>query len=171
MRALSGDKSEKNVLTDDLTSIIKLLSRLGEKLHQFRPEYVDAVNAAVWNHWFILSLLVPPAMLLLTTLCRCHWTIHAFVFLCAVVLCWFCFGLGVRYIWDIKEIHTQTPAELADVTNDTAKLFAPVIVGVPYAIFYNLGVQLVLLLIQRVVWLFGRAKTKSEAITVSQNAR
>ena len=117
-------------------------------LDQLRPEYIDAVNAAVWNHWFLLAILIPPFLLLPPTWLRFHSATIFVVFLASVVLCWLCFGMGVQHIWDIKELNAQTTAERADVTADTAKLFAPVVIGVPFAICYNLIVQLIALLVR-----------------------
>jgi len=41
-------------------------------------------------------------------------------------------------MWYIRENNAQTEAEWADVTADTAKLFAPVIIGIPFAVGYTL---------------------------------
>ena len=137
----------------------------------FRPEYVDAVNAAAWNHWFFLALAVPPLLLIPLNWYRFHWALITVAFLCAAVLCLICFGLGVEYIWHVKEIHAQTTAEHADVTADTAKVFAPALIGVPYAIFYTTGVQLVALIIQTIGTLFQRATDYFKRKPVAKNAR
>ena len=106
-------------------------------MNQFRPEYAEAVSWAVLNHWFFASLLIPPLLLWTTTWFRCHWVIITGALVASLLLCWLTFGLGVHYIWDVKELHAQTEAEWADVTADTAKLFAPAFIGIPYAFVYN----------------------------------
>ena len=152
--------------------ITRTLSRLGVVLDPFRPEYVDAVNAAAtWNPWFFLALVLPPALLTPIVWYRVHRAVNTFAFICATVLCLYCFGLGVQYIWDVKEIHAQTDAELADVTADTAKLYAPVIFGIPYAILYTALAQLVALLIEMTGSMLQGAKRYFRHKPVSKNAR
>lgn len=98
-----------------------------------RPEYLDALDAARWNYWFLVMLVVPP---LLICAGRLAGKSGCIVFVAAFVVCWHCFGMWVGYYWDVKLQMAVTPAELHDSTADTAALYGPALVGTPFALIY-----------------------------------
>ena len=107
-------------------------------MDELRPEYVNAVEAALWNYWFILAYLLPFLILLPLGWKRSHRILTAIGAVLSLAICWLCYAKGIRYMWYIREINAQTEAEWADVTADTAKLFAPIIIGIPFAVGYTL---------------------------------
>ncbi len=132
-------------------------------MDEFRPEYIEAVSDAAWNHWFAFSLAIPPAILLLLFLSKSRWPAIMIGSVVAAIACWLCFGMGVHYIWDIKELHAETNAERADVTADTAELFAPAVIGVPYATIYTCVTALSLTVFRWIIRaMYGSNQTDSK---------
>lgn len=101
-----------------------------------RPEYLEALEAARWNWWW-LATLVLPALLICASSRKWWWAIIGF--LVAVPLCWILFALAVEHFWEVKFRLAETEVERRDATADTARLFGPILIGTPFAVLYCTG--------------------------------
>ena len=101
-------------------------------MDEFRPEYVEALNAARWNYWWYITLAIPFLLLVPAAAKR--------KFGCLVIpptyfLTWLAFNLCIQHYWAAKKINAVTEAEWEDVTADTGRLFAG-ISTIPYVFVY-----------------------------------
>ena len=102
-------------------------------MDEFRPEYVQALDAARWNFWWYVAAVIPILLLVPAAAKR---RLGCLAFPLAYFLSWVAFCCAVEYYWTTKEQHAATGAEWADVTADTGRLFGPVLVGVPLVVIY-----------------------------------
>jgi hypothetical protein len=127
-----------------------------------RPEYLEALQWARWNHWVIAMWLAP--ILLIGAASR-SWKLACLAMPVAIVACFVFFWLGVDYYWEVKERIAQTEEEWNDVTSDAARLYGPILVGPPFAIMYC---SLLAVIINPAVWLYNRLKrSTTKAVTSS----
>ncbi len=102
-------------------------------MEEFRPEYVEAINSARWNAWWIVVLVFPILLMTFTAINR-RFGCVAFPIACAIT--WFSFVFAVEYYWDVKAQSAVTDAEIADASADTGRLFGPAAVGGPLVFAY-----------------------------------
>jgi hypothetical protein len=126
-----------------------------------RPEYLQALEAARWNHWFLLMLVVPAILLCFATR---SWTLGFVALPVACVLCWLFFFLAVEYYWDVKDRMALTPKEMEDATGDTARLYGPVLVEFPFAVIYC-SLWWVVASVGNWIWKWTRRRAENIATT------
>ena len=124
-------------------------------MEEFRPEYVEALNAAQWGWLWYATLAVPFLVFVPAAATR---KLGCFAFPTAYFLAWLVFNIHVQNYWAAKEANAVTDAEWADVTADTAQVFAGV-ATVPYVVVYVSVVGAVVYGIAAIGRLF--VKTKS----------
>jgi len=100
---------------------------------EFRPEYVQALDAARWNFWWYVAGAIP-LLLLIAAAAKRKFAWIAFPL--SYLLSWIAFFFAVEYYWGVKMAVAQTDAEMLDATADTARLFGPFFVGVPLVLIY-----------------------------------
>src|SRR5689334_20898745 len=98
-----------------------------------RPEYLDALEWARWNHWFIAMWIAP---VILICFASRSWKLTVAALPIAMIVCFVLFCVGVDYYWDVKVRMAQTEVEREDATSDAARLYGPIILGPPFAILY-----------------------------------
>ena len=121
-------------------------------METFRPEYLEAVAASRWNVWLIPLFLSAPLLLLVAVLRRWHWAVITGLALVGAVATWFSVFAYSETIWKTMEANAQTAAEMEDVASDTARVFGPFLLGIPFAVFYTLiwlGISLVIRVISK----------------------
>ena len=101
-------------------------------MDEIRPEYVEALNAARWNYWWYVAAAIPALLLVPAALTR---KLGCLAFPAAYFLSWLALNFAVQHYWAAKEANAVTDAEWADVTADTAQLYAGV-TTIPYAFVY-----------------------------------
>ena len=114
---------------------------------QFRPEYIEATDAARYNFWLWLSVATPWILVLASTAKR---KIRIFAIVLSYPVCWILFCVAVEYYWNAKLYFAVTEAEMSDATADTGRLYGPVMVGIPLVAIY---VTIVSVLICAVEWI------------------
>ncbi len=125
---------------------------------EFRPEYVEALNAARWNAWWIAVLAIPVVLLSFSALKR---RFGCVTFSVAFVLSWLAFFFAVQYYWDAKLEIAKTPEEIADATADSGRAFGPFLVGIPLVFVYVSIVAVVIYgLVATLRWLMGNSTTR-----------
>lgn len=102
-------------------------------MDEFRPEYVNALDAARWNFWWYVAGAIPLLLLIPAAVKR---RFGCLAFPLSYALSWVAFFCAVQYYWSVKMALAQTDAELSDATADTARLFGPFLVGVPLVLIY-----------------------------------
>jgi len=103
----------------------------------FRPEYVQALDAARWNFWWFVAVAIPPLVLIQAAVKR-HSGCMAFSL--SFGLSWIALFCSVQYYWGAKIAVAKTVAEISDATNDAGASFGPFYVGIPLVFVYVLFV-------------------------------
>lgn len=127
-----------------------------------RPKKVDLnlpVMSDSCHNWLLASFLAPPVILFLTVFLRVHWAFIPIAFITGIGLSFFAFVGYVECAW-------STDPALIDRTDDTGRLFGPVIIGIPLAVG-NATISLTLFMaikfcIRRVASKLRNKRTKSE---------
>ena len=101
-------------------------------MDEFRPEYVEALDAARWNCWWYLTLAIPFLLLVPAAVKR---KFGCLAIPATYFFTWLAFNLCIQHYWAAKKINAVTEAEWADVTADTGRLFAG-ITTIPYVFVY-----------------------------------
>ena len=112
----------------------------GNRVDEFRPEYVEALDAARWNYWWYLSLAIPFLLLVPAAVKR---KFGCLAISATYFLTWLTLNLCIQHYWAAKKINAVTEAEWADVTADTGRVFAG-ISTIPY-VFVDISVIAVLI--------------------------
>lgn len=99
--------------------------------NSLRPEYVNAIEAALWNHWFAFAYLVP--FLILIPASRWRWLAIAISPLAffAFFTFYFC---GVRTYDHAFVTNAVTEFERELISADTARVFMPIVSGIPFGL-------------------------------------
>ena len=127
-------------------------------MDEFRPEYVQALEAARWNFWWYVAGAVP-LLLLIPAAAKRRFGCIAFPL--SFASCWIAFFCAVQYYWDVKMELAETDAEISDATADTARLFGPFLVGVPLVLVYVALVGAIVYGLAATVRLFGSRNARS----------
>ena len=106
-----------------------------EVIAQLRPQWVIAVNDAWFNWRFLLGLLIPPCLFLLTT--RLRWGgLVSFPFAAAGF--WLFVSMGIYNVSDVMASNAVTDAEIGVACTDTGRVLAPFLTVPPASIVYTL---------------------------------
>ncbi|MCA9198558.1 MAG: hypothetical protein KDA87_13515 [Planctomycetales bacterium] len=101
-------------------------------MDKFRPEYVEALNAARWNYWWYIAVAIPFLLFVPAAVKRKY---GCFVFPTAYFSSWLTLNLSVQHYWSAKAANAVTTEEMMDVTADTARALAP-LTTVPIVFVY-----------------------------------
>lgn len=121
-------------------------------MEEFRPEYVEALNAARWGWLWYVTLAVPFLLLTPSIVKRKYGSMP---FPAAYFLTWLAFNLHIQNYWAVKKANVGASDEWADVT---ARLFASV-TTIPYVFVYVSLVGAVLYGVTRIMQLCFKSKT------------
>ena len=124
-------------------------------MEEFRPEYVEALDAARWG-WLWYATLAVPFLLLIPAAVKRKFGCLAFP--AAYVLTWLVFNIHVQNYWAAKKANAVTDAEWADVTGDTARVFAGA-TTIPYVVVYVSIVGAAIYAIAAIFRLFSKPKS------------
>ena len=124
-------------------------------MEEFRPEYVDALNAAKWGWLWYATLVVPLVVLIPAAVKR---KFGCLAFPAAYFLTWLVFNIHVQNYWAAKEANAVADAEWADVTADTARVFAGA-TTIPYVVVYVSAIGAVIYAIAAICRLFSKCES------------
>ena len=101
-------------------------------MDELRPEYVEAVNSARLNFWLYAAAAISLLFFIPAAATK---KFGCLAFPASYFLTWLLLNVAIQHYWAAKKTNAITDAEWADVTADTARLFAG-LTTIPYAFVY-----------------------------------
>jgi hypothetical protein len=114
-------------------------------LAQFRPQFIEATQDALWNGWFFVAYAIPFLIIVPFSYWRFGGCLVAPV---AFIGSWLVYAYAIDIYDESFELNAVTESEWDAVTSDTGRTFAPFIHGTPktllatflaYAVGYFVG--------------------------------